>query len=109
MKWLEFMDKYSPTETRPTPTTSMAMPRPQAMVQVLKQCGDNLTRENVMKQATSLKNFHTDLMLPGIKINTSADDLFPDRADAADEFQRPSLGAVRRRHHRRGRALGAVS
>jgi hypothetical protein len=47
------------------------------MMQVLKQCGDTLTRENVMKQATSLKNFHSDLMLPGIMVNTSADDYFP--------------------------------
>ena len=44
----------------------------EAMVQVLKQCGDNLTRENVMKQAANLKNFHSDLMLPGIMVNTSA-------------------------------------
>jgi len=46
-------------------------------VQVIKQCGDNLTRENVMKQAASLKNYSTDMMLPGIKVNTSADDFFP--------------------------------
>jgi hypothetical protein len=49
----------------------------EAMAQVLKQCGDNLTRDNVMKQAASLKNFHTDLMLPGIMVNTSSDDYFP--------------------------------
>ena len=42
----------------------------QTMVQVLKQCGDNLTRENVMKQAASLKNFTSDVLLPGIKVNT---------------------------------------
>jgi len=47
------------------------------MVQVLKQCGDNLTRENVMKQAANLKNFHSDLMLPDIRVNTSPDDYFP--------------------------------
>ena len=46
------------------------------MAQVLKQCGDNLTRDNVMKQATNLKNFSTDLMLPGIQINTRPDDYF---------------------------------
>ena len=49
----------------------------QTMVQVLKQSGDNLTRENVMKQAASLKNLELDLLLPGIKINTSATDYFP--------------------------------
>jgi hypothetical protein len=47
------------------------------MVQVLKQCGDDLTRENVMRQAANLKNFSSDVLLPGIKINTSPDDFFP--------------------------------
>ena len=47
------------------------------MVQVLKQCGDNLTRENVMKQAASLKDFSSDVLLPGIRINTGANDFFP--------------------------------
>ena len=42
----------------------------QTMVKVLKQCGDDLTRENVMKQAASLKDFAPDTLLPGIKINT---------------------------------------
>ena len=49
----------------------------QTMVQVLKQCGDNLTRENVMKQAASLKDFTSDVLLPGIKVNTGANDFFP--------------------------------
>jgi hypothetical protein len=47
------------------------------MVQVLKQAGDNLTRENVMKQAASLKDFVPDTLLPGIKINTSPTDFAP--------------------------------
>jgi branched-chain amino acid transport system substrate-binding protein len=47
------------------------------MVQVLKQAGDNLTRENIMKQATSLKDFTPDTLLPGVKINTSATDFYP--------------------------------
>ncbi|HEY8332558.1 MAG TPA: ABC transporter substrate-binding protein [Tardiphaga sp.] len=49
----------------------------QTLVQVLRQCGDNLTRENVMKQAASLKDFRTEVLLPGIKINTSATDFAP--------------------------------
>jgi branched-chain amino acid transport system substrate-binding protein len=44
------------------------------MAHVLKQCGDDLTRENVMKQATNLKNVELDLSLPGMKANTTADD-----------------------------------
>jgi ABC-type branched-subunit amino acid transport system substrate-binding protein len=49
----------------------------QTMVQVLKQCGDNLTRENVMKQAANLKNLRTTNLLPGIRINTSPIDFAP--------------------------------
>ncbi len=49
----------------------------QTLVQVLKQCGDNLTRENIMKQAANLQDFRTEVMLPGIKINTSPDDFAP--------------------------------
>jgi len=47
------------------------------MVQVLKQCGDDLTRENVMKQAASLKDFRPDMLIPGIKINTGPNDFYP--------------------------------
>jgi branched-chain amino acid transport system substrate-binding protein len=46
-------------------------------VQVLKQCGDDLTRANVMKQAASLKEFAPDTLIPGVKINTSPTDFAP--------------------------------
>jgi branched-chain amino acid transport system substrate-binding protein len=46
-------------------------------VQTLQQCGDNLTRENVMKQAASLRDFTPDTLIPGIRINTSATDFAP--------------------------------
>ncbi|MGC2812754.1 MAG: ABC transporter substrate-binding protein [Bradyrhizobium sp.] len=49
----------------------------QTLVQVLKQCGDNLTRENIMKQAANLKDFRTEVLLPGVKINTSPTDFAP--------------------------------
>jgi ABC-type branched-subunit amino acid transport system substrate-binding protein len=49
----------------------------QTLVEVLKKCGDNLTRENVMKQAASLKDFRTEVLLPGITINTSPTDFAP--------------------------------
>ena len=45
----------------------------QTMVYVLKQCGDDLTRANIMKQAASIKNLELGGFLPGVKINTSAD------------------------------------
>jgi branched-chain amino acid transport system substrate-binding protein len=47
------------------------------VVQVLKQCGDELTRDNVMKQAASLHDFTVPMLLPGIKINTSLTDFAP--------------------------------
>jgi branched-chain amino acid transport system substrate-binding protein len=47
------------------------------MVQILQQCGDDLTRDNVMKQATNLKDVSLPLLLPGIKVNTSSTDYFP--------------------------------
>jgi ABC-type branched-subunit amino acid transport system substrate-binding protein len=49
----------------------------QTLVKVLQMCGDNLTRENVMKQAASLKDFRTEVLLPGVKINTSPTDFAP--------------------------------
>jgi ABC-type branched-subunit amino acid transport system substrate-binding protein len=49
----------------------------QTLVKVLQMCGDNLTRENIMKQAASLKDFRTEVLLPGIKINTGPDDFAP--------------------------------
>jgi branched-chain amino acid transport system substrate-binding protein len=47
------------------------------VIQVLKQCGNNLSRENLMKQAASLSKFVTPLALPGIELNTSATDFRP--------------------------------
>jgi branched-chain amino acid transport system substrate-binding protein len=49
----------------------------QTLVKVLQMCGDNLTRENVMKQAANLKDFRTEVLLPGIKINTGPSDFAP--------------------------------
>jgi hypothetical protein len=49
----------------------------QALEQALRQCGDNLTRENIMKQAASLKGVSSDLLIPGIKLNTSPADFAP--------------------------------
>jgi ABC-type branched-subunit amino acid transport system substrate-binding protein len=75
--WRAFMDKYYPDGDKTNANNLYGYVEAEAMVQVLKQCGDMLTRDNVMKQAASLKNFHSDLMLPGIMVNTSADDYFP--------------------------------
>jgi len=72
-----FMDKYFPEGDKTNVLSAYGYSVAQTMTQVLKQCGDNLTRENVMKQAASLKELQQDLFLPGIKINTSAADFYP--------------------------------
>ena len=56
------------------------------MVQVLKQCGNDLSRENIMRQAANIKDLELPMLLPGIKINTSPDNFSPIRQDAAREF-----------------------
>ena len=76
-KWREFMTKWNADADQTNANNAYAYVESQALIQVLKQCGDNLTRENVMKQAASLKDFTSDMLLPGITINTSADDYFP--------------------------------
>jgi len=76
-EWLAFMDKYFPEGDKSSIFPVYAYLTAQALVQVLKQCGDDLTRENVMKQAASLKDLELGLLLPGIKINTSASEYFP--------------------------------
>jgi branched-chain amino acid transport system substrate-binding protein len=76
-EWAAFMDKYFPEGDKTSTFSVYGYLTAQTMVQVLKQCGDELTRENVMKQATNLKDLELGMLLPGIKINTSPTDYFP--------------------------------
>ena len=76
-EWSAFMDKYAPDADKSDASTVYAYAVARTMVQVLKQCGNDLTRANVMKQAASLKNFDPGLLLPGITINTSASNFAP--------------------------------
>ena len=69
-----FMKEYDPEGNATDANNVYATLAAQTLVQVLKQCGDDLTRENVMKQAESLKDFAPPLLLPGIKISTSPTD-----------------------------------
>ena len=75
--WRSFMDKYYREGDKSDWNTLYGYAAAQTMVQLLKQCGDDLTRENVMRQAANLKDLSGDMLLPGIKINTSPDDFFP--------------------------------
>ena len=76
-EWLAFMDKYFPDGDKTSSFTAYGYTVAQTLHQVLKQAGDNLTRENVMKQAASLKGVKLPMLLPGIEINTSASDFYP--------------------------------
>jgi ABC-type branched-subunit amino acid transport system substrate-binding protein len=73
-KYLAFMEKYYPDGDKTSLFNTYGYSTAQLLVYTLKQCGDNLTRENVMKQATSLKNVELDMGLPGMRINTSPTD-----------------------------------
>ena len=76
-KWIAFVDKYMPGANKADSGLVYGYGAAQTLHKVLEMAGDNLTRENVMKQAASLKDFQTDVALPGIKINTSATDFAP--------------------------------
>ena len=78
--WTEFMKRYYPEGSLIDNTNVYGYTVAKTLVQVLEQCGDNLTRENVMRQAANLKDFAPDTLLPGIKINTSPSDFAPIQA-----------------------------
>jgi len=73
----EFLAKDFPEGNRADGLVAAGYGLAQVMVYVLRQCGDNLTRENVMKQAANLKNFRAGILLPGITIDTSPSDFAP--------------------------------
>ena len=73
-RYLDFMQKYYPDGDKASNLNVYGYITAQLLVQVLKQCGDELTRENVLKQATSLHNVELDLLLPGISVSTSPTD-----------------------------------
>ena len=76
-EWVAFMEKYYPDGDRTNGFTVYGQLVAQTLVQVLKQCGDDLTRENVMKQAANLSGFQLGMLLPGIAIDTSLGDFAP--------------------------------
>ena len=73
----EFLAKDFPEGNRADGLVAGGYGLAQVMVYVLRQCGDNLTRENVMKQAANLNNFKAGILLPGITVNTSPSDFAP--------------------------------
>src|SRR5579872_3875529 len=75
--YLAFMDRYYPEGDKEDSYAVFGYAVAQTMVQVLKQCGNDFSRENIMKQAQSLKDFQSSVALPGIAINTSPSDFHP--------------------------------
>jgi branched-chain amino acid transport system substrate-binding protein len=76
-EWLDFMDRYMPGADKNNTLSVYGYSVAQTLVRVLRQCGDQLTRENVMKQAANLKGVQLGMLLPGILINTSSTDFAP--------------------------------
>jgi branched-chain amino acid transport system substrate-binding protein len=84
--WYAFMAKYYPDGNLKDASNVYGYAVAQTLVQALKQCGDTLTHENVMKQAANLKDLQLDIMLPGIKINTGPGDFAPIQAEQLARF-----------------------
>jgi ABC-type branched-subunit amino acid transport system substrate-binding protein len=76
-EWVAFMDKYYPEGDKTDAGNVVGPCFAQTFVQVVKQCGENLTRENIMKEAANLHDFRVPMLLPGITINTSPTDFAP--------------------------------
>ncbi|MEO5862170.1 MAG: ABC transporter substrate-binding protein [Burkholderiales bacterium] len=75
--YLAFMKKYYPDGDPKEYNNAYGYMQSSILIQALKQCGNDLTRENVMRQAANLKNVELPLLLPGIKVNTSPTDFYP--------------------------------
>ena len=71
------------------------------MTHMLKQCGNDLSRENIMKQAANIKDVELPLLLPGIKVNTSPTDFAPIEQEQLAKFDGERWADVRRAHRRR--------
>jgi branched-chain amino acid transport system substrate-binding protein len=85
--WGQFMDKFHPQGDKTSSFTLYGYTVASNLAEVLKRTGDTLTRENVMKQAASLKGLELPLLLPGIKINTSATDFYPIQSVRLQRFE----------------------
>ncbi|MBO0763383.1 MAG: ABC transporter substrate-binding protein [Hyphomicrobiaceae bacterium] len=85
--WRAFMDKYYPNGDKTSAFTTYGYAVSSTLAEVLKRAGDNLTRENIMKQAASLKALEVPLLLPGIKINTSPTDFYPIQSVRLQRFE----------------------
>jgi len=76
-EWSAFMDRYYPGGDKTDNLTVVSYAAAQTLVQVLERCGDDLTRDNVLRQATNLHALRLGMLLPGITINTGPNDYAP--------------------------------
>jgi len=86
-EWVAFMDKWNPSGDKTDAGNIYAYNVARTLVKVLQQCGDDLTRANIMKQAASIKDFEPGTLLPGIKVNTSATDWYPIKQEQLQRFK----------------------
>ena len=86
LDWVAFMKKYYPEGALDDQGNAFGYIVAQAMTQVLKQCGNDLSRENILKQAANLKNVEFPLLLPGVKVNTSPTDHAPIEQEQLAKF-----------------------
>ncbi len=84
--WVAWMKKYYPEGALDDQSNAYGYNVAILMTQVLKQCGNDLSRENIMKQAASVKNFDLPLLLPGIKVNTGPADFAPIEQEQLAKF-----------------------
>ncbi len=84
--YIAFMKQYYPRGDANDPANLAGYGWAYALAHVLKQCGDDLTRENLMYQATHMKDFHVPSMLPGIVMNTSPTDYRPIKQFVLERF-----------------------
>jgi branched-chain amino acid transport system substrate-binding protein len=85
-EWKAFVDKYLPGANLPEVFTAYGLAVSQTLHQVLKQCGNDFSRANIIKQAENLRGFRPELLLPGIRINTSATDHAPIESEQLARF-----------------------
>lgn len=78
-QWSSFMDGYYPDGDKDDANAVFGYASAETLIQVLRQCGDDLSRTSIMRQAASLVNFQGSVQLPGISINTSVTDFRPIR------------------------------
>jgi branched-chain amino acid transport system substrate-binding protein len=84
--WLAFMQKYYPDGNTADAFNVYGYSVAQTLVHVLKQCGQDLSRASVMKQAANIKNLELPMLLPGVKINTSPTDFYPIEQEQLAKF-----------------------